>query len=71
MNDQLLALFEYSLFFSSFILIFKSFAAFDLSRIFKKGFTLQVQILYVVSTIIMAYLFSRSIIHLIELAYKL
>jgi uncharacterized membrane protein YwzB len=71
MNDQLLALFEYSLFFSSLVLIFKAFSALDLSRIFKKGHTLHIQIIYIMTTISLAYIFSRAIVHLIELAYKL
>lgn len=67
MRPEILIIFEYLLFFSSLIVIFKSMNAFDLSRIFKKGQTFQIQILYIVFSVILAYLFSSAIIRLLTL----
>ena len=67
MNPQILDILELVIFFISFPFIFMAFNAIDLSRFFKKGFIWQIQILYIISTIIFTYLFTKAIINLIYL----
>jgi len=67
MNPQILDILELVIFFISFPFIFMAFNAIDLSKFFKKGFIWQIQILYIISTIIFTYLFTKAIINLIYL----
>ena len=68
MSEKVLIIFEYLVFFSTFIIIFKALNAFDLSRFFKKGHVAQIQILYIVFTVVLSYLFTEAIMNLITLA---
>lgn len=67
MRPEVLIIFEYLLFFGSLIVIFKSMNAFDLSKIFKKGQTFQIQIIYIVGSVVTAYLFTSAIMRLLVL----
>ena len=62
---------EILIFFLSFPFVFMAFNAIDLSHFFKKGFVWQIQILYILSTIIFTYLFTKAIINLIYLSGSL
>jgi len=67
MGPQIIIIFEYIIFFGSLIIIFKALNAFDLSRIFKKGQTLNIQILFIVFAVVLSYLFTGAIMRLITL----
>jgi uncharacterized membrane protein YwzB len=67
MDPQILHVLELVIFFISFPFVFMAFNAIDLSRFFKKGFIWQIQVLYILSTIIFTYLFTKAIINLIYL----
>jgi uncharacterized membrane protein YwzB len=71
MSANLLAIFELLLFFVVFGISFQIFSAFDLSKFFKKGFTWQIQIIYIFSTVIFSYLFTKAIVNLIALSSSL
>lgn len=71
MPADLLAIFELIMFFVVFGIAFQTFSAFDLSKFFKKGFTWQIQILYIFSAIIFSYLFTKAIVNLIALSSSL
>ena len=47
MGDSVLNILEILLFFIAFPFVFQAFNAFDTSKIFKKGFVWQIQILYI------------------------
>jgi len=67
MDPQILHILELVIFFITFPFVFMAFNAIDLSRVFKKGFIWQIQILYIFSAIIFTYLFTKAIINLIYL----
>ncbi len=67
MDPQTLHILELVIFFITFPFVFMAFNAIDLSKFFKKGFVWQIQILYILSTIIFTYLFTKAIINLIYL----
>ena len=69
MDPQLSALLELLMFFVFFPLAFQAFAAFDLSKFFKKNHNWQIQFIYIISAIIFAYLASNSLLRLFELMY--
>ena len=71
MDPQILHILEVVIFFITFPFVFMAFNAIDLSRFFKKGFIWQIQILYILSTIIFTYLFTKAIINLIYLSGSL
>lgn len=71
MPADLLAIFELMMFFIVFGIAFQAFSAFDLSKFFKKGFTWQIQIIYIFSAIIFSYLFTKAIVNLIALSSSL
>ena len=71
MNPVYSALMELLLFFIVFPVTFKIFMALDINSWFRKGSVWQIQLFIIFSSIIMAYLFTRSIIHLIELSITL
>jgi uncharacterized membrane protein YwzB len=54
-----------------FTVVFQAFNAFDLSKIFKKNHTWQIQIIYIFSTVIFSYLFTKAIVNLIALSSSL
>ena len=68
MDIGILSILELLLFFISFPFIFTAFNAVDLSKFFKKGYIWQIQIIYILSSIIFTYLFVRAIMNLIELS---
>ncbi len=68
MDPQGLHILELVIFFLAFPFVFMAFNAIDLSRIFKKGYIWQIQILYIFSVIIMTYLFTKAIVNLIYLS---
>ncbi len=67
MDPQILHILELVIFFITFPFILKAFNAVDLSKIFKKGNTWQIQIIYIFTAIIFTYLFTKAIINLIYL----
>lgn len=68
MNPQILNILEIVIFFITFPFVFVAFNSIDLSRFFKKGFIWQIQVLYILSTVIFTYLFTKAIINLIYLS---
>ena len=71
MEPQILDILELVIFFLTFPFVFMAFNAIDLSRFFKKGFIWQIQIIYIFSTIIFTYLFTKAIINLVYLSGNL
>ena len=68
MDPNILNILELLLFFVAFPFIFQAFNAFDTSKIFKKGFVWQIQILYIFGSITFTYLFVKAIVNLIYLS---
>lgn len=62
---------EFFLFFVVFTIVFQAFNAFDLSKIFKKNHTWQIQIIYIFSAIIFSYLVVKAFMNLIELSLSI
>ena len=71
MGDSVLNILEILLFFITFPFVFQAFNAFDTSKIFKKGFVWQIQILYIFGSIIFTYLFVQAIVNLISLSINI
>lgn len=71
MNPTVLAILELVIFFLTFPFVFMAFNAFDLSKFFKKGFQWQIQILYILGAVIVAYLFTRAIVNLVYLSLEI
>jgi len=67
MDSVTLAILEFTIFLGGIILFFKAFEAIDISQIFKKGFTLQIRIVYIAFVIISSYLFTQAIMVLFTL----
>jgi uncharacterized membrane protein YwzB len=65
--DFYLNILELVLFFLSFPFFLKIFNAIDYSRIFRRGFTGNIQIIYVVMVFIISYLFSHYFVELLRL----
>ena len=68
MDPNIINILELFLFFVTFPFVFMAFNSIDLSRIFKKGYVWQIQILYIFSTVIFTYLFVKAIVNLIYLS---
>lgn len=66
-----LAILELSLFFIILIFVFQNLQAIDYSKIFKKGKTGQIQIIYAMTCIIMSYLLTKALINIIVLSMQL
>ncbi len=66
--EPILAILELILFFIIFPIMFKILMAMHIPQIFKKYAVWQIQLFIIFSSIILAYLFSRAIVHLIELS---
>lgn len=66
-----LAILELSLFFIILIFVFQNLQAIDYSKIFKKGRTGQIQIIYAMTCIIMSYLLTKALINIIVLSMQL
>lgn len=66
-----LAILELSLFFIILIFVFQNLQAIDYSKIFKKGKTGQIQIIYAMTCIIMSYLLTKALINIILLSMQL
>ena len=66
-----LAIMELLLFFIVFPVTFKAMMAVDINRLFRRGSVWQIQLLTIFSSIIVAYLLTRAIMHLITLATTL
>ncbi len=71
MDVNLLNIIEFFLFFVLFGFIFQAFNAFDLSRFFKKGHIWQIQVIYILSTIIFTYLSVKALMNLIYLSTEI
>lgn len=68
MDPKLLNMLELLMFFITFPFVFQAFNAIDTSKLFKKGYVWQIQILYIFGSIIFSYLFVKAIINLIYLS---
>jgi len=68
MDAYIMNIMEMLLFFVTFPIVFQAFNAFDTSRIFRKGFVWQIQILYIFGSVIVTYLFAKAIVNLIYLS---
>ena len=68
MDITTISIMEIFLFFVTFPFVFQAFNAFDTSKIFKKGYVWQIQIIYIFSSIIFTYLFIKAIINLIQIS---
>ena len=68
MDPKLLNMLELLMFFITFPFVFQAFNAIDTSRLFKKGYVWQIQILYIFGSVIFSYLFVKAIINLIYLS---
>ena len=68
MDITILSIIELFLFFVTFPFVFQAFNAFDTSKIFKKGYVWQIQIIYIFSSIIFTYLFIKAIVNLIQIS---
>ena len=68
MDPNVINIIEIFLFFVTFPIVFQAFNAFDISKIFKKGYIWQIQIIYIFSTVIFTYLFVKAVINLIYLS---
>lgn len=64
MDSTFLIIFEFGIFLASIILFFKAFEAFDLSQIFKKGYSQQIRIIYITFVIIAAYFLTQAVMML-------
>ena len=71
MDANLLNIIEFFLFFVVFGFVFQAFNAFDLSKFFKKGHTRQIQVIYILSTIIFTYLAVKGLMNLIHLSTEI
>lgn len=65
---NILAILELSMFFVFLLYVFQTLQAVDLSKIFKKGKTGQIQIIFMMTCIIMAYLLTKAIMNIIDLS---
>ncbi len=70
MPERLVALLELILFFILFPVMFKIIMAMHIPTIFKKYAVWQIQLFTIFTTIILTYLLTRSLIHLIELSIR-
>jgi uncharacterized membrane protein YwzB len=68
MDITILSIIELFLFFVTFPFVFQAFNAFDTSRIFRKGYIWQIQIIYIFSSVIFTYLFIKAIVNLIQIS---
>ena len=71
MFENYFAIIELLLLFISFPFFLRIFNAIDYSRIFKKGYTGHVQIIFIVSVFIFSYLFASGLTHVMELFYNI
>ncbi len=65
--DQTLAILEFFLFFLFFGISFKALMAVDVGQFFLKNALWQIQIITIFTALIMGYLVSRLVMHLIDL----
>lgn len=63
-----LAILELTMFFVFLIYVFQNLQAVDLSKIFKKGKTGQIQIVFIMLCISLAYLLTKAIMNIINLS---
>ncbi len=66
-----LVLLEMLLFFVFIVFVFQNLQAIDYSRIFKKGRTGQIQVVFMMVTVSLAYLLTKAIMNLIDLSMRL
>ena len=66
--ETLFAILELILFFIIFPISFKILMAIHIPNIFKKYAVWQIQLFIIFMSVIMAYLFTRAIVHLLELS---
>ena len=66
-STQAQYIFELILFFLSFYFFLNMFKAVDYSKLFKKGKVREIQITYILTVLIFAYLFTQAIVRLIVL----
>lgn len=71
MDINLLNIMEFFLFFVVFVFVFQAFNAFDLSKFFKKGYTWQIQVIYILSSIVFTYLTVKAFMNLIYLSTEI
>ena len=71
MDANILNIIEFFLYFIVFAFVFQAFNAFDLSKFFKKGYTWQIQVIYIFSTIVFTYLVVKAFMNLIYLSTEI
>ena len=69
--DNYFAIVELILFFVFLPIMYQSFQAVDLSRVFKKGYTSQIRTMMIVLILIFSYLISHTIVYILELSYTI
>ncbi|MBN2604371.1 MAG: DUF1146 domain-containing protein [Bacilli bacterium] len=68
MDTTYLFIVEFFFYFVIFAVVFQAFNAIDLSKIFKKNHTWQIQIIYIFSAIAFSYLVVKALMNLISLS---
>ena len=71
MDANILYIIEFFLFFVVFGFVFQAFNSIDLSKFFKKGHTTQIQVLYILGTIVFTYLVVKAFMNLIFLSIEI
>lgn len=71
MDSTLFAIFELGLFFILLVLNLQLFKATRFELLFKKGKIKEIQIAYIMTVIIVTYLITRALMHLVELTINL
>jgi uncharacterized membrane protein YwzB len=68
---DILAILELSMFFILLVFVFQNLQSVDYSKIFKKGRSGQVQIIFIMTCIIMAYLLTKALMNIIYLSERI
>lgn len=71
MSEDVLNIIEFFLFFVTFAVIFQAFNAIRIDQIFRKGKIWQIQIIYILSTVIFSYLAVQAFMKLIYLSTEI
>lgn len=71
MDVNLLNIIEFFLYFVVFGFVLQAFNAIDLSKIFKKGHTWQIQLIYILASISFTYLSVKALMNLIYLSSEI